>query len=81
MRFCADCEFYMYNLGYSAAFPELNGGKFPLTQNMQVELGVVAAAAVVSSLNLTVSHANAMHRLLLRSSSRSSPCFRRGGKS
>jgi hypothetical protein len=38
----------MYNLGYTNLFPSLNGGQFPLTQSMQVELGVIAAAALVS---------------------------------
>ncbi|BEJ17576.1 hypothetical protein CspHIS471_0609770 [Cutaneotrichosporon sp. HIS471] len=43
-------EFYIYNLGYSQLFPSLNGGKYPLTQSMQVEIGVVAAATLIASL-------------------------------
>jgi hypothetical protein len=39
----------MYNLCCTNLFPGLNGGQFPLTQNMQVELGGIAAAALVSS--------------------------------
>lgn len=41
-------EFYIYNLGYSNLFPSLNGQKFPLTQSMQVELGALAAAALIA---------------------------------
>lgn len=41
-------EFYIYNLGYNNLFPSLNGQKFPLTQSMQVELGALAAAAVIA---------------------------------
>ncbi|GMK57481.1 hypothetical protein CspeluHIS016_0403150 [Cutaneotrichosporon spelunceum] len=43
-------EFYIYNLGYQHLFPSLNGGKYPLTQSMQVEIGVVAAATLIASL-------------------------------
>lgn len=41
-------EFYIYNLGYSNLFPSLNDQKFPLTQSMQVELGALAAAALIA---------------------------------
>lgn len=45
---CTNGQFYIYNLGYHHLFPSLNGGKYPLTQSMQVEIGVVAAATLVS---------------------------------
>ncbi|KAL7423089.1 hypothetical protein Q5752_002388 [Cryptotrichosporon argae] len=40
-------EFYVYNLGYHDLFPSLDGQAFPLTQTMQVELGVIAATALI----------------------------------
>ena len=39
----------MYNLGYRDLFPKLDGGKYPLTQTMIIELGILAAVVLVSS--------------------------------
>ncbi|WVR06361.1 hypothetical protein IAU60_003392 [Kwoniella sp. DSM 27419] len=42
-------EFYMYNLGFHDLFPKLNGLKYPLTQTMMIELGVLAAVVVIGA--------------------------------
>jgi hypothetical protein len=42
-------KFYVYNLGFHSLFPKLNGGKYPLTQTMMIELGIIAAIVVVST--------------------------------
>ncbi|KAK4687030.1 hypothetical protein P7C73_g3090, partial [Tremellales sp. Uapishka_1] len=42
-------EFYIYNLGFHDLFPSLNGFRYPLTQTMQVELGVLAAVVLVGA--------------------------------
>jgi hypothetical protein len=41
-------EFYMWNIGFMALFPKYreNGIKFPVTQTMQIELGLLAAVAL-----------------------------------
>jgi hypothetical protein len=41
-------EFYIYNLGFHSLFPKLGDDKYPLTQTMQVELGVLGAVVLVS---------------------------------
>jgi hypothetical protein len=40
-------QFYVYNLGYRDLYPKLNGGKYPLTQTMIIELGILAAVVLV----------------------------------
>lgn len=40
----------MYNLGFHDLFPKLNGEKYPLTQTMIIELGILAAVVIVSVL-------------------------------
>ncbi|WVQ96667.1 hypothetical protein IAU59_003773 [Kwoniella sp. CBS 9459] len=42
-------EFYMYNLGFKDLFPKLNGFKYPLTQVMMIELGILAAMVVIGA--------------------------------
>ncbi|OCF43573.1 hypothetical protein I317_02591 [Kwoniella heveanensis CBS 569] len=42
-------EFYMYNLGFKELFPKLNGFKYPLTQTMMIELGILAAMVVIGA--------------------------------
>lgn len=41
-------QFYIYNLGFHDLFPSLNGLKYPLTQTMEIELGILAAVVIVS---------------------------------
>ena len=41
-------QFYIYNLGFGDLFPALNGMKYPLTQTMIIELGILAAVVLVS---------------------------------
>lgn len=45
-------QFYIYNLGYRGLFPKLEGGKYPLTQTMMIELGILAAVVVVCPVHL-----------------------------
>ncbi|KAH8835265.1 hypothetical protein DL96DRAFT_1675364 [Flagelloscypha sp. PMI_526] len=54
----ADCyttaglkEFYMWNLGFPGLFPKFtsNGIRFPVSQTMQIELGMIAAVALMGS--------------------------------
>ncbi|WVQ85089.1 hypothetical protein IAT38_007253 [Cryptococcus sp. DSM 104549] len=52
----ADCytraglkEFYIYNLGFHELFPKLDGAKYPLTQTMIIELGILAAVVVIGA--------------------------------
>ncbi|WRT67799.1 uncharacterized protein IL334_004773 [Kwoniella shivajii] len=42
-------EFYMYNLGFHDLFPKLYGFKYPLTQTMMIELGLLAAMVVIGA--------------------------------
>ncbi|ORX40061.1 hypothetical protein BD324DRAFT_254203 [Kockovaella imperatae] len=42
-------EFYIYNLGFGSLFPKLGGAKYPLTQTMQIELGILAAIVLVGA--------------------------------
>lgn len=44
----ADRQFYIYNLGFHSLFPKLDGAKYPLTQTMIIELGILAAVVLVS---------------------------------
>jgi hypothetical protein len=44
----ADAKFYIYNLGFWDLFPKLEGRKYPLTQTMAIELGILAAIVLVS---------------------------------
>lgn len=43
------CQFYLWNIGFAAAFPKYtyNGIQFPVTQIMQIELGMMAAVALM----------------------------------
>lgn len=41
-------QFYIYNLGFWELFPKLEGAKYPLTQTMAIELGILAAVVIVS---------------------------------
>ena len=40
-------EFYVWNLGFNRLFPKFtnNGIQYPVTQTMQIELGLLAAVA------------------------------------
>ncbi|EMD41996.1 hypothetical protein CERSUDRAFT_110537 [Gelatoporia subvermispora B] len=42
-------EFYLWNLGFNSLFPKYsdNGIEFPVTQTMQIELGLMGAVAVM----------------------------------
>ncbi|KAJ3563210.1 hypothetical protein NP233_g9088 [Leucocoprinus birnbaumii] len=42
-------EFYMWNLGYQSLFPKFtqNGIQFPVSQTMQIEMGLIAAVALM----------------------------------
>ncbi|KAF8973691.1 hypothetical protein BDZ97DRAFT_1776306 [Flammula alnicola] len=42
-------EFYIWNLGFPALFPKFvnNGIKFPVSQTMQIELGLIGAVALM----------------------------------
>lgn len=40
-------QFYVYNLGFHDLFPSLNGLRYPLTQTMEIELGILAAMVIV----------------------------------
>ncbi|KAK6908218.1 hypothetical protein I203_102219 [Kwoniella mangroviensis CBS 8507] len=42
-------EFYVYNLGFHDLFPKLYGFKYPLTQTMMIELGILAAMVVIGA--------------------------------
>ncbi|WVQ72782.1 hypothetical protein IAR50_002342 [Cryptococcus sp. DSM 104548] len=42
-------EFYIYNLGFHDLFPRLNGAKYPLTQTMMIELGIIGAFVIVGA--------------------------------
>ncbi|TYJ58860.1 hypothetical protein B9479_000292 [Cryptococcus floricola] len=42
-------EFYIYNLGFHDLFPKLNGAKYPLTQTMMIELGIIGAFVIVGA--------------------------------
>ncbi|ORY28458.1 hypothetical protein BCR39DRAFT_468244 [Naematelia encephala] len=42
-------EFYIYNLGFHDLFPSLNGMKYPLTQTMEIELGILAAMVIIGA--------------------------------
>ncbi|WVO12614.1 hypothetical protein L204_100219 [Cryptococcus depauperatus] len=42
-------EFYMYNLGFREIFPKLDGGKYPLTQTMTIELGILGAVVLIGA--------------------------------
>lgn len=45
---CSDDKFYVYNLGFWDLFPKLEGKRYPLTQTMAIELGILAAVFLVS---------------------------------
>ena len=49
-------QFYVYNLGFHDLFPSLNGEKYPLTQTMAIELGILAAVALVSAFSQPIDH-------------------------
>lgn len=42
-------QFYMWNIGFNALFPKYvdNGIRFPVTQTMQIELGLIGAIALM----------------------------------
>ena len=40
-------QFYIYNLGFRDLFPKLGGAQYPLTQTMEIELGIMAAIALI----------------------------------
>ncbi|EIW66783.1 hypothetical protein TREMEDRAFT_65185 [Tremella mesenterica DSM 1558] len=40
-------EFYIYNLGFHDLFPKLDNMRYPLTQTMMIELGVLAAIFIM----------------------------------
>ncbi|WVW84646.1 hypothetical protein I302_106680 [Kwoniella bestiolae CBS 10118] len=42
-------EFFVYNLGFHDLFPKLYGFKYPLTQTMMIELGILAAMVVIGA--------------------------------
>ncbi|WWC88694.1 uncharacterized protein L201_003607 [Kwoniella dendrophila CBS 6074] len=42
-------EFYVYNLGFHDLFPKLYTYKYPLTQTMTIELGILAAMVVIGA--------------------------------
>jgi hypothetical protein len=46
-------QFYIYNLGFYALFPSLNGNPYPLTQLMAIELGILGAVILVRTLYLS----------------------------
>ncbi|KAF8511690.1 hypothetical protein JB92DRAFT_3083430 [Gautieria morchelliformis] len=40
-------EFYVYNLGFTTLFPKFAGMPFPLSQTMDVEIGLIAAVSLM----------------------------------
>ena len=60
-------QFYMYNLGFHSVFPKLGGAKYPLTQTMIIELGLLAAIVLVRSYPPAHLTCNADTRLAERS--------------
>ncbi|KIR68578.1 hypothetical protein I312_100331 [Cryptococcus bacillisporus CA1280] len=42
-------EFYVYNLGFHDLFPKLDGAKYPLTQMMIIELGILGAVVLIGA--------------------------------
>ncbi|WWC70742.1 uncharacterized protein I206_104693 [Kwoniella pini CBS 10737] len=42
-------EFYIYNLGFKDLFPKLYDLKYPLTQTMMIELGILAAMVLIGA--------------------------------
>ncbi|KZS93098.1 hypothetical protein SISNIDRAFT_486029 [Sistotremastrum niveocremeum HHB9708] len=42
-------EFYVYNLGFTGLFPKFSGIPFPLSQTMEIELGLIAAVALAGA--------------------------------
>lgn len=40
-------EFYVYNLGFRSLFPKYSEKDFPVTQTMQIELGMMGAVAIM----------------------------------
>ncbi|OXM79407.1 hypothetical protein C364_02904 [Cryptococcus neoformans Bt63] len=42
-------EFYIYNLGFHDLFPTLGGAKYPLTQTMIIELGILCAVVLIGA--------------------------------
>lgn len=47
-------QFYIYNLGFYALFPSLNGSPYPLTQLMAIELGILGAVILVRALRFSL---------------------------
>ena len=59
-------------MGYRGLFPKLDGGKYPLTQTMIIELGILAAVVIVSYLPLSPTTVDESDSRLARQSSSNS---------
>ncbi|KIJ40176.1 hypothetical protein M422DRAFT_257009 [Sphaerobolus stellatus SS14] len=42
-------EFYVYNLGFTTLFPKFVGMRFPVSQTMSIEIGLIAAVALAGT--------------------------------
>jgi len=42
-------QFYVYNLGFKTLFPKFEGMRFPLSQTMSIEIGLIAAIALAGT--------------------------------
>ncbi|KAF8585556.1 hypothetical protein K439DRAFT_1039036 [Ramaria rubella] len=42
-------EFYVYNLGFTALFPKFSGMHFPVSQTMEIEIGLIAAVTLMGA--------------------------------